>query len=186
MVLRVSKESKVKLVPPVQLARPARKVCRVPLALTARRDRRATSDLWVYKVPREFKVKPAQQALTEHKACKVCRASKGSRVFKAKLARPEQLALKVPLARPARRVLKVTSARWVYKVPKESRVRPVQQAQQAPLALTAHKACKASKGSRVFKAKLVLPGQLARPEQLALKVPLARPARRVRKVTSDQ
>ena len=62
----------------------------------------------------------------------------------------------------------------------------MQQAQQAPLALTAHKVCKASKGSRVFKAKLVLPGQLARPEQLALKVPLARPARRVRKVTSDQ
>ena len=53
----------------------------------------------------------------------------------------------------------------------------MQQAQQAPLALTAHKVCKASKGSRVFKAKLVQQAQLA---------PLALTAHKAYKVTSDQ
>ena len=80
----------------------------------------------------------------------------------------------------------MTSDLWVYKVPKESKAKPVQQAQQAPLALTAHKVCKASKGSRVFKAKLVLPAQRARPERLVHKVPLALTAHKAYKVTSDQ
>ena len=103
----------------------------------------------------------------------------------AKLARPEQLALKVPLALMARRVRKVTSDLWVYKAPRESKAKPVQQAQLAPLALTAHKVCRVPlaltahkaykvtsdqldrKVFREFKAK---PAQLAQQAQLVLRV----------------
>ena len=82
----------------------------------------------VLRVSKESKAKPVQlarQALTEHK---VCRASKGSRVFKVKLAQPAHKAL---LALTARRVCRVTSARWVYKARREFRVRPVLPAHQA-------------------------------------------------------
>ena len=73
----------------------------------------------------------AQQAPLALTAHKVCKASKGSRVFKAKLARPEQLALKVPLALAARRDRRATSDLWVYKARREFRVRPVLPAHQA-------------------------------------------------------
>ena len=70
----------------MQRARPERLALKVPLALTAHKAYKVTSDLLDRKVFRDFKAK---------------------------------------LARQARRVRRVTLARWVYRVSKESKVKPV-------------------------------------------------------------
>ena len=61
-VLKVSKESKVKLAPPAQRARPERLALKVPLALTAHKAYKVTSARWASKVSKESKVRPAKLA----------------------------------------------------------------------------------------------------------------------------
>ena len=64
MVLRVSKESKVRQ---AKLARPEQLAHKALLALTARRVCRVTSARWVYKARREFRVRPVLPAHQAHK-----------------------------------------------------------------------------------------------------------------------
>ena len=104
----------------------------------------------------------------------VLRVSKESKVRQAKLARPEQLALKVPLALMARRVRKVTSDLWVCKVLKAILAQWARPAQQVLTARKVRKGTLAQWDRKVFRDYKV---------KLALQ---ARPERMVRKVTSDQ